>query len=227
MSPETKTNIAALWRYNQLEQPLPDRADAIIVPGCRDLGVVERAAELYREGRAEIVVMSGEHGTMTRDVFDDTEAVTFAKKAIELGVDASACFLEERATNTGENIRFSEQLFRELGRGATSVLLVQKPYLERRVMATFEKQWDNQATAAIVTSQRRDDGTAMSFDDYCAVRRADPVDIAQYLVDTTDRVIAYPDLGFQSHQPIDSATIEALQGLRQYLQTQTYDAYAA
>ena len=227
MTPEIKTNIDTLWTYNQLNQVVPRRADAIIVPGCRDLGVVERAAELYRENRAEIIVMSGEHGTMTHNVFADTEAVTFARRAVELGVDPAACFLEERATNTGENVQFSERLLCELGRKAMSAIVVQKPYLERRVHATLEQQWSDQQAQLTVTSQRHNNGDVFSFDDYCAIRRANPLDIAQYLVDTTDRIVVYPELGFQSPQPIDSATVNALRSLRSYLQSLSRDAYAA
>lgn len=43
------------------------------------------------------------------------EAEVFAEKAIELGVPPSAVLTETKATNTGENIRFTQALLRERG----------------------------------------------------------------------------------------------------------------
>lgn len=194
----TKKHIETLWNYNQLNEELPERADAIIVPGCCDLSVVDRAVELYHAGISDIVVMTGDRGPMTLHN-KETEALTFAERAHEFGVPKPALFLEENATNTGENVRYSDRLLTELGRTASSVVIVQKPYLERRVRATFDKQWGSE-TNGYVTSIQNSDGLPMSFDEYVTMRTADERDIANYVLDTMHRIITYPERGYHTEQ---------------------------
>eukprot|EP00657_Telonema_sp_P-1_P000978 TRINITY_DN1203_c0_g1_i2.p1 TRINITY_DN1203_c0_g1~~TRINITY_DN1203_c0_g1_i2.p1 ORF type:complete len:140 (+),score=19.56 TRINITY_DN1203_c0_g1_i2:233-652(+) len=59
------------------------------------------------------------------------------------GVRKEAVILEPRATNTGENIRYSRELLEErLGDAdSKSYIVVQKPFMLRRSWATFRKQW--------------------------------------------------------------------------------------
>ncbi|MFI1588588.1 YdcF family protein [Streptomyces halstedii] len=49
--------------------------------------------------------------------------------------------MEPRARNTGENIRFSRSLLVEAGLEVSTVLLITKPYEERRAYATARKLW--------------------------------------------------------------------------------------
>lgn len=202
---DTKRHIETLWNYNQLNEELPEKADAIIVPGCCDLSVVDRAVELYHSGISDVVVMSGDRGPMTLHN-KNTEAVTFAERAREFGVPAAALFLEEEATNTGENIRNSSDLLAAMGRRAASVIIVQKPYLERRGRATFDKQWGGE-TKGYITSVRNAENQPMSFAEYVDMRRADERDIASYVLDTMQRIITYPSRGFHTEQPMTPALL--------------------
>jgi uncharacterized SAM-binding protein YcdF (DUF218 family) len=58
--------------------------------------------------------------------------VLFAARARELGVPADKMLVEDQSTNTGENVRFSRALLAARGIPAQTLLLVQKPYMERR-----------------------------------------------------------------------------------------------
>lgn len=223
---EIKNNIHTLWDYNQLNEQLPDHADVIVVPGCRDLSVVDRAAELYHEGRSDMIVMSGKNGPMTRGD-SQTEAMTFAVHATALDVPAAALFLEEESENTGHNILYSSRLLRDLGRRASSVILVQKPYFERRLRATFEQQWEDPETTGYVTSPRTTEGQPMSFDDYTQLRTATERDVAQYVLDTTKRIIEYPVHGFQTEQEMSVEVRTAYDLVTAAFSSVPVDAYSS
>ncbi len=75
--------------------------------GCADTRVAEHCAELYRRGLAQRLLFSGGFGRITRAIFNNTEAETFAQRAIALGVPSEHILREPRASNTAENVRFS------------------------------------------------------------------------------------------------------------------------
>ena len=93
--------------------------------------VAVRAAELYKAGLAPRLMFSGGRGNFTQD-WDETEAEKFAAVAVKEGVPESAILLENKSSNTGENIMFSYNMLQELQIVPKSVLLVQKPFMERR-----------------------------------------------------------------------------------------------
>ncbi|EAA32888.1 hypothetical protein GE21DRAFT_6420 [Neurospora crassa] len=70
-----------------------------------------------------------------------SEATIFASIALSMGVPPSAILIEEQSTNTGENVRFTHALLEKRGIKVSEVLLVQKPYMERRTWGTFGRQW--------------------------------------------------------------------------------------
>jgi uncharacterized SAM-binding protein YcdF (DUF218 family)/glycosyltransferase involved in cell wall biosynthesis len=133
----------ALW---QLAAPLqvsasPRSADAIVVfaggvgeTGKAGGGAQERlneAVELYRAGHAGHLVLSSGY------VYSFKEAEVMRDLAVAQGVPARAIALEERATNTYENVRFSDQILR--AHGWRSILLVSSPYHMRRALMVWRK----------------------------------------------------------------------------------------
>ena len=75
---------------------------------------------------------------------------------------ASGCrreqiLIENQSTNTGDNILFTRQLLEERGLDPDRLILVQKPYMERRSYATFKRLWPDKEL--IVTSPQ------VSFDE--------------------------------------------------------------
>ncbi len=71
----------------------------------------------------------------------EPEADQFAAIAIEMGVPTERILVENRSTNTGENVLFTKQLLAEKGLDPRTFIVVQKPYMERRSYATFRKVW--------------------------------------------------------------------------------------
>jgi len=129
-----------LWDYLRMGQT-PKKSDCILVLGSHDLRGAERGAELYLEGFAPLIVFSGGLGNFTKLVWKKPEADKFAAIAVRMGVPRKAILIENKSRNTGENIELTQKLLEERGLDPKSILLVQRPYAERRVYATATKHW--------------------------------------------------------------------------------------
>ncbi len=123
-----------------------------------DTAVAERGAELFLDGWAPLLIFSGGLGSITRELWTEPEADQFAAIAERRGVPREHMLIENRSTNTGENVLFTKALLADRGLTPQSFILVQKPYMERRSFATFMKLWPEKQ--AIVTSPQ------VSLDEY-------------------------------------------------------------
>src|SRR5215213_9991235 len=94
-----------LWEYHHLNHTL-QKSDCIFVLGSHDLRVADRGAELYLEGWAPVLIFSGGLGNVTKGIWTETEAEKFANIAMKRGVSEKAIIIENKSTNTGENILF-------------------------------------------------------------------------------------------------------------------------
>ena len=148
-----------LWDYLRLGIPV-EPAECLLVFGGHDIGVAERAAELYLDGIAPLVVVSG--GSRAVPVGSDsaTEADAIMDVLLRRGVPKDVIALERLASNTSENFWLSAEQLRDLELDPHSFLVVQKPYTERRTLATARRRWPSRRVA--ITSQQ------IGFDDYCA-----------------------------------------------------------
>ncbi|EOX3119993.1 YdcF family protein [Vibrio cholerae] len=205
MSKRLYQQIETLWDYLQLHQQ-PDVADLILVLGSNDVRVAEHAAKLYHQGLAPYVLFSGGFGRFTQGVFNHSEAETFAAIAKDAGVPEHAILLETQSTNSGENLHFSHQLLVQQTWPAKRILLVQKPYMERRAYATFMQQWPESVESVQVTSP------AGSFFDYLTSELTSDFVLNAMLGDF-ERIRDYPALGFQITQPIPEPVMQAYQAL--------------
>ncbi|EOX3351665.1 YdcF family protein [Vibrio cholerae] len=205
MSKRLYQQIETLWDYLQLHQQ-PDVADLILVLGSNDVRVAEHAAKLYHQGLAPYVLFSGGFGRFTQGVFNHSEAETFAAIAKDAGVPEHAILLETQSTNSGENLHFSHQLLVQQALPAKRILLVQKPYMERRAYATFMQQWPESVESVQVTSP------AGSFFDYLTSELTSDFVLNAMLGDF-ERIRDYPALGFQITQPIPEPVMRAYQAL--------------
>ncbi|MBW7944496.1 YdcF family protein [Patescibacteria group bacterium] len=200
---ETAQLAQVLWDYHRLAQPLR-KAECMIVLGNDDLRTAEYAAELFLKGYAEFVVATGQAGRHSSHFLPCSEAEKFAEVMIEKGVDRDKILLENQALNTGENITFTKQLLEQRLKVPASFLVVTKPYMERRALATFEKVWPDQELTI------------------CSI----PLTFQQYLNEehTFERVVTamvgyvhrmhdYPALGFQISQEIPEEVWTACQQL--------------
>ena len=196
-----------VWRYHQLNHPLT-RADVILVLCSHDKAVAERGAQLFLEGWAPLLIFAGGHGAITSRLWQEPEADQFAAIAVQMGVPPASILIENRSTNTGENILFTKQLLSERQIDPRTFILVQKPYMERRSYATFRKLWPDKE--ALVTSPQA------SFEEYLRRYSNDALssdDVVSIMVGDLQRIRLYPARGFQIPQDIPAEIWDAFEEL--------------
>lgn len=202
-TPLIETLAERIWAYMHLGHALA-KSDLILALGSNDLRVADYAAELWLQGWAPHLMFSGNVGALTRTMFDKPEAEKFADVALQKGVPASAILLESASTNTGENIQFSRQLLAQQGLKPQRIILVQKPYMERRAFATFMNFWTG--IELIVTSP------PIPFAEYPTAQLSRET-VINIMVGDLQRIREYPAKGFQIPQPIPPEIWEAYEQL--------------
>src|SRR3989344_7070808 len=203
---EVDTNARVIWDYMLMHHELRPM-DAIFGFGTHDTSVAERATDLFLAGYGKVLIFAGESpekhgGTRT---FEKPEAEVFAAIARQRGVATENIILERKSTNTQENIEFVRNLLKQKGIPAQSFLLVQKPYMERRVYATFKKVWPD--ADCIVTSP------LISYEEYKMQAQSKGKDFVGSLVGDLQRIREYPAKGFQIPQEIPDAVQRAFEYL--------------
>lgn len=103
----------------------PVTADAIVVLGGGFQKRAERAAELFKQGEAPEILVSGRGDC------------AYNKRLLEQeGLTSAAIVLEDKSRTTRENAEFSIPLLRQMG--AHRVIIVTSWYHSRRALACFE-----------------------------------------------------------------------------------------
>jgi len=200
---KTIESAKILWDYHHVNHSV-EKADCILVLGSHDLRVAERGAELYLQGFAPVLIFSGGLGNFTLEMWDEPEADKFAAVAVKMGVPENAILIENKSTNTGENILFTQKLLKENGLDPESFIVVQKPYMERRSFATFLKHWPGKKL--IVTSPQ------LSFEEYH--NEEIPLEkVINIMVGDLQRIKIYPEKGFQIFQEIPDDVCQAYEQL--------------
>ena len=203
LTPDILSLAKTLWNYHQMNHVLA-KSDCILALGSHDLRVAERVAELYHQGLAPLVIMSGGLGNFTQEIWTESEADKFAKIAIEKGVPPEAILIENKSTNTGENILFTQKLLAENQLNPQSFIVVQKPYMERRSYATFKKHWPDKNLS--VTSPQ------ISFKTY-ATEEIPLERVIHIMAGDLQRIKDYPEKGFQIYQEIPPDISQAYEKL--------------
>lgn len=197
-------NASIIWGYHHMHHQLK-KADLIFVLGSHDIRVAEHAARTYLDGYAPTILFSGNAGVgKSVSGFGGTpEAVRFAERAQELGVSKRAILIEDKATNTGENIKFAQQMLKDEGLVPKSIIAVQKPYMERRTYATLVAQWDDPKPEFIISSQD------ISFEEYIQDPRYPTDYTINVMVGDLQRIKEYPSKGFQIKQDVPKSVWQA------------------
>jgi uncharacterized SAM-binding protein YcdF (DUF218 family) len=149
-----------VWDYHCLvQEPVP--GDLILALGTNDLRVAEFAADLYLRGFGSMLICSGgvaHLGDMLSTGWTKTEAEMYAEAATKRGVPRDRILLEDRSTNTSENIRFTRTLLEQRAVMPRRIVIAVKPFMRRRVWATLEVVWP-EMPASLASPQ-------MSLDEY-------------------------------------------------------------
>ena len=132
--------LKIIWDYLGMHQQ-PEKADCIVGFGNFNTDIARRAAELYHQGFAPKVLFTGGLGRNTEGLLPEPEAVRFANVAMSCGVPERDIILEDRSTNTKENIEFTRAKLQSMGLPHAHILGVHQPFMERRITAAMGVYW--------------------------------------------------------------------------------------
>jgi uncharacterized SAM-binding protein YcdF (DUF218 family) len=207
MDARIRALVERIWHYHRVNHRL-SKSDAILVLCSHDKVVARRGAQLFLDGWAPLLIFAGGLGAITRHFWSEPEADQFAKIAVDMGVPRERILIENKSTNTGENVLFTKQLLAETQLDPQSFIVVQKPYMERRSYATFRKVWPEKKV--IVTSPQ------LSLDEYLGQYSHETLssdDIVSIMVGDLQRIRLYPEKGFQIQQDIPGDVWDAFEEL--------------
>ncbi|GAB3460607.1 YdcF family protein [Actinophytocola sediminis] len=137
---EVRNDVETLWNYHRLGHTLKP-TDVGIGLGSHDIGVADTTATLYHQGLFPLIVFTGANAPTTIDRFPRGEAIHYRERAITLNVPDEAIRVEPHARNTGDNITLTRDLLAAENLHPKSILIVSRPYQERRAYATTRKLW--------------------------------------------------------------------------------------
>lgn len=186
----------------------PDDCDAVVGFGVFDLRVAALCGALHLAGRARRVIFTGGIGAGTADL-GRPEADAFADELARLypEIPRSAVIVENRSTNTGDNIRFTLALLARdhpglsPGAGLRRAVLVASPARLRRVRLT----WRRQAPLVAVWSF----APASTFEHERDLHAGKGIDYLALLAGEVDRLRDYPARGWIVPERIPSEILAA------------------
>ena len=200
-------HLQIIWDYLCLHQA-PTKADVIVGFGNFNTDIARRAAELYHQGLAPKILFTGGLGRNTEGLLPEPEAVRFARVAMECGVPECDIILEDKSTNTKENILFTRSKLEELGIPHNHILGVHQPFMERRIKSAMGVYWPEQSFC--VTCPQ------VTIPEY--LRRAKEQGISEnasisVIVGDFQRIELYAKLGYQLPQEIPEVAWDAFHAL--------------
>jgi uncharacterized SAM-binding protein YcdF (DUF218 family) len=203
MSDDVDRLAKKLWDYNQMHDRL-EPSDAIVALGSMDLRVAKRAAKLWKLKMAPIIVVSGGYGRLTGKDWSEPEAVKFKRAIIEDGIPESAILVEDKSTNAAENFHYSLALLKDKALPYRKLIIVTKPYMERRAYATVKKLYPD--LHILMTSPD------IPFEDYPTKEISKKL-FFNIMVGDTQRIKLYPQKGYTIPQDIPSEVENAMDEL--------------
>lgn len=213
---ETSPDSAARRVFAWLAEtdPLPsDPADVVIGFGTFDLALAEFCGELHVRGLARRIIFTGGIGAGTADL-GQPEADAWMARLVRThpGVPRDAVMLENRSTNTAENIRFTTELLTRdfpefaFGVGLRTALIVAAPARLRRVQLTLRQLVPElQVTRCLPRAD---------YEREHAMHESKGIAFLPHLCGELDRIVDYPARGWIASEPLPSEIADAHHVLR-------------
>lgn len=135
-----KGNIKLIFDFLNLKDILK-KADVIFLAGGAVIEPVYKAAEIYKKGYADKIIIVSNSGTFSNPEWVPLgEAVVFRNKLIELGVKEKDIYAENLAASTYEEAILFLPFAKKNGLNPQKIIIVDRPVHQRREWATFKKQ---------------------------------------------------------------------------------------
>lgn len=202
MNAQTLKLAKKIWDYHLVNNKI-EKSDIIFVLGSHDIKVAYRAIELFKQWYADKILFSGWLWRLTsndENFKNTTEADKFWQIAIEKWISFKDIIIENKSKNTWENIKYSYELIKNMD--INKIIIVNKPYMERRTFATFLKQWPWKDILFYITSPQ------ISFEKYTNNEEY-LKNIINIMVWDLQRIIEYPKKWFQIYQKIPKDILDS------------------
>ncbi|TGL55541.1 YdcF family protein [Leptospira kemamanensis] len=202
---------SSIWDFLSCNDPI-QKADLIFVPCSHDLRIAAYAAELYRIGFAEYILFSGGLNFFTKHIFSKSEALAFSNHIISLGIPKESIIIEDKSTNTGENILFSKKMLSSMNLHVPNVIAIQKPSMTLRLKLALAKQWNEACFYISSPNYKLLEAPHSHINLFLIINE---------IVGDLQRIMEYPKLGFQVKTQIP----ESIEIAFQYLVSKGYDLH--
>ena len=170
MDREILERAEIIWNYHKikhdvLKDDFAAQTDGILIFGSSDISVADEAANLWLKIVKDrlignkvfpYMIFSGGIGTGPHSGYNlmgwkRPEAEIFSERVVSIiksNTDPSyiknlRIFVENQGKNSGENVDFSKRIIEENNLLSNKLIIVQKPFMERRTYATFKYRWPN------------------------------------------------------------------------------------
>ncbi|MCW7491589.1 YdcF family protein [Leptospira sp. 2 VSF19] len=204
-------SASIIWDFLTQKDNLK-KADLIFVLCSHDIRIAKFASDLYKNGYANRILFSGGLNFFTKNIFPDSEADSFANFAIKEGIPSKDIIIENKSTNTGENIQFSKSLLNATNVETNSIIAIQKPSMTLRVRLAFDKQWSDIQFIVAAPNYSLLDSPHSHINLFMIINE---------IVGDLQRIITYPKLGFQSEIFIPESVVYAFH----YLVSREYNLH--
>lgn len=199
--------LQVLWDYLGMHQA-PEPSDCIVGFGNFNDNIARRAAALFQQGYAPRILFTGGLGRNTAGLLPEPEAVRFAKVAMACGVPAEKILIEDKSTNTKENILFTREMLWQQGIPCGRILGVHQPFMERRIAAAMGVYWPEArfsvTSPQVSIQQYLEDAQRQGITENAAI---------SVIVGDFQRMDLYAKLGYQLPQPIPPEAWDAFHRL--------------
>jgi uncharacterized SAM-binding protein YcdF (DUF218 family) len=212
--PNALAAASRVFSYLAETDPLEDGPyDAVIGFGMFDLSLPRFCGDLYARGLVRRIIFTGGVGAGTGDL-GGPEADVWRQELTRLhpSIPDAAVILENRSTNTAENVAFTAALLERhhpqwaFGRGLKRVVVVASPSRLRRVWLTLRQQ-----QPALQLARQLPD---VSLEADRALHASQRLDHTAQLLGELDRIVAYPERGWIVAEQLPSEIEEAWDALR-------------
>ena len=201
------SSLKEIWNFTKLNQTI-EPCDVVFACGCSNLDIPVICAELFKQGYGKKILFAGGVGKITKGKFQKSEAEIYRDIAIRHGVPSEQILLETRSTNTGDNFRFSKTILEEYK--FESILVVHFATSERRTLAT--------AQAILPEYRLFITSPELTFSAFLSKLQQSSeyfYRAVSLLVGDIQRMIIYPQLGWQKEVDIPDIIIQTYYFLKE------------
>jgi uncharacterized SAM-binding protein YcdF (DUF218 family) len=201
-----------LYNYHVVRDSL-EPADIILIFTSLDLTVPEYAATLYLDKHLSDKILIAGNNAVNPDLdenlqetdWNKPEAEKFKDVMVKMGVPEEVIITEIRSTNSQQNVEMSYELLKD--NPPKKIILVQKPTMGRRALATFKKHWPLDGYQLMVTSQD------LNYEEYMRSIDVDKDTMINIMVGDLQRILIYPEKGYMIHQDVPKDVLDAYEEL--------------